>query len=469
MNIERKELAPFNEEITLTIHKDDFEKEFMDELRKYRQQASLKGFRKGKTPMSVIKRMFGKSLLGEIIQKKLEEGINNYLTENKINTLGQPIPSDDQKEKELDPSSLEDFTYKFEIGLSPEFEVQGLSKEDTFPKYVIKVPDEKIEEEMDRLRKRMGQYEEIEEGEIEAEDLIDLDAKELENGKVKPKGWDTYFSVSIDRLADDKLKSELIGKKKGYSVQVDLTNLEQNTDQKFINKHYLNLDEDEQKEIGNFFEGKVAKIRRMALAEMDEEFFKQAFGKDSVDNEEKARGEIEASYLDAYGKQADVLLFKDLQDHLLQKNTLELPEVFLKKWLLVSNPEVSTDQVDSEFGPFKENLRWNLIRNKLINKYNIDIGVEQIKDVFKAQITSYFGANVDQNAPFVVETIDRMMQNKEQVEKVYQDLLFDQLYESMEGEITIDPKPIDLAEFEKLLADEQNKNKVAELVGSEEE
>ena len=133
MNIERKELAPLNEEITLTIHKDDFEKEFMDELRKYRQQASLKGFRKGKTPMSVVKRMFGKSLLGEIIQKKLEEGINNYLTENKVNTLGQPIPSDDQKEKELDPSSLEDFTYKFEIGISPEFEVQGLSKEDSFP------------------------------------------------------------------------------------------------------------------------------------------------------------------------------------------------------------------------------------------------------------------------------------------------------------------------------------------------
>jgi trigger factor len=136
---------------------------------------------------------------------------------------------------------------------------------------------------------------------------------------------------------------------------------------------------------------------------------------------------------------------------------------------LVSNPEVSPDQVDSEFGPFTENLKWNLIRNKLISKYNIDIGVEQIKDVFKAQITSYFGANVDQNAPFVTETIDRMMQNKEQVEKVYQDLLFDQLYESMEAEITIDPKPIELEAFEKLLADEQNKNKVAELVGSEEE
>ena len=469
MIVDRKELSPLHEEITVTVEKADYEKEFKDQLKKYRNEASLKGFRKGKTPISVIRRMFGKSLLSDLVQKKIEEAVNGYIQENKLKTLGQPIPSEDQKTQELDTTDLADFTYKFELGVSPEFEVQGLSKENSFPKYKLQVPDEKIVGEIDNLRKRMGEWEEIEDGKIEENDLIDFEAVELENGEIKSKGWETYFSVSMDRLIDEDLKTELLGKSQKYVVRLDLTNLEKNTDQKFINKYYLNLDEDEEKDIGNLFEAKVAKVRRMKLAEMNEEFFKQAFGDENVDSEEKAKEKIIDSYQDVYGKQADVLLFKKLQEFLLEKNNVDLPEAFLKKWLLESNPEIQEHQLESEFDAFKDNLRWNLIRNRLIEKYEINVEVEEIKAAFIKQIAGYLGGNVDPEMPFVQETVNKMMQNQEQVEKVYQDILFDRLYENMETEISIDFESIDLNEFDKVLEEEQKKGSVRELVNSEEE
>ena len=469
MNVDRKEISPLNEEITLTISTEDYESEFKDELRQYRQKASLKGFRKGKTPLSVVKRMFGKSLLAEIIQKKLEEGINSFITDNNLKTLGQPIPCEGQEDQEFNTNELEDFVYKFEIGLSPSFEVAGLSRENSFPKFAIKVPDHKVEEELDRLRKRMGQFEDVEDATIEESDLVDFEAKELDGEAVKEKGWETYFSIGMDRLVDNNLKEELLGKKKNHVTRVDLTNLEANTDQKFINKYYLNLDENEEKDIGNSFEAKVAKIRRMKPAEMNEDFYKQAFGKPEIDNEEKAREEIVNSYQDAYGKQADILLFRDVQDHLLEVNELQLPEAFLKKWLVFSNPEIEDSQLDNEFGAFKNNLKWNLIRNKLIEKYGIEIDAQEIKDSFTKQISQYFGGSVDPELPYIKETVDKMMENREQVEKVYQDLMFDRIYEAMEADISIDPKPIELEDFEKLLEEKQNENKVSALVDSEEE
>ena len=153
----------------------------------------------------------------------------------------------------------------------------------------------------------------------------------------------------------------------------------------------------------------------------------------------------------------------------MEKNNPELPEGFLKKWLLATNPELTEDQITTEFGPFKDNLKWNLIRNNLIEKYEINIEVDEIRSAFQKQITSYFGANVDPEMPFVKETVDKMMQNREQVEKVYQDIMFDRLYESMEAEISVDPNPIDLEAFEKILEEQQQQNTVKELVNTEEE
>ena len=200
MNIEKKEIAPYHEEITVTIEKSDYEQDFKDQLRKYRREAALKGFRKGKTPMGVIKRMFGKSLLSDLVQKKIEESVNEYITNNERKTLGQPIPAEDQKIQELDINEFNDYSYKFELGYSPNFELAGLSKDHSFSKYKVEVPQEKIDEEIERLQTRMGEWEEIDEGGIEENDLVDFEAQEMEEGEFKPKGWETYFSVSMDRI-----------------------------------------------------------------------------------------------------------------------------------------------------------------------------------------------------------------------------------------------------------------------------
>ena len=457
---------PLTEVILLEMETADYAPDFESELRKYRQKASFKGFRKGKTPMGFVKKMVGKSLMAEVVQKKLESSLYEYLENEKLDLLGQPIPADKEQDNNFDVNAPKKLTFEFEIGLAPVFEINGVRNEDDYSKYRVTIPAEEVNSELNRIRKQLGEYAEVEDG-IQDDDILEIEAKELDGESIKEKGWDTAFSTFVSDLNDDR-KAKVKTLKLKDVFQFDIYQLEKDKDEKYVRKYLLNLDEDEEKEIGHFFEGTIVKIKRQELAPLDQEFFDKAFAGQDIHNEEEAKAFIEKSISDMYGKQAEALLFRDIQERLLEKNTPEMPDAFLKRWLLVTNENLTQEQIDAEFDGFRKNLIWTIIRNRLIKGYDLNVEADEIRAAFRQQISGYF-SGYDPGEEFMDRMVNQMMSERKQVEKVYDDILYDKLFEKIAAEISIAEKPIEKEAFIKIMEEARQAAKTNQLQALAEE
>ncbi|WP_235297216.1 trigger factor [Portibacter marinus] len=446
MNVTKNEIDALNASLHITIEPADYKDQFNKELNKYRGKAQLKGFRKGKTPISTIKKMYGKSILAETINNMLSETLNNFITDEKLETLGQPIPSEDSPEVDFNVKELPTYEFHFDLGLAPQFEVQGM--EDGVERKVVEVPEEIVTEELDLARKRHG-TEIFPEEDIEENDLITISAVELEDGKVKKKGWETGFQVLVRDVVDEK-KEEILKLKKSDQFTFNIRDFEKDKDEKHVNKYLLNLDEEEEKEIGDMFQGTIDKVSRIAPAEMNQEFFDKYTGKENAEtSEEEIRKNIRESIENHYKTQTKNLLYKNIMDHLMEANEIDLPEDFLKRWIKMSNEKATDEIIEDEFEAFSQNLRWNLIKSKLEEKYDIQVLPEDIREGFKRRISAYFGGNpqgidLDQMA-------DSMMKNQEQFRQVYDEEKAEKLFEAISEDMNIVENPISLEEFKELV------------------
>lgn len=449
--IVREDIDNLNAVLSITLEKADYEPRLNSELQKYRQKASFKGFRKGKTPTKMVKKLVGKSVLGDIINELIQQEMLSYLTKDEINILGQPIPSKDQPPLDFDLNDLQNYEFKFDLGLSPDFEVEGLSRETTMEKYVVNIPDEQVEEELQANRRRFGGRiypEEIQDG-----DFLKLSIKQLENGSVKEEGIESEFSLLVESIADEAVKQEVIGKKLGDTLTLNLLTLEKDRDEAYVRKYYLNMTEDDEREIGQDYEATIEEISRIESAALDQDFFNKVFGEGEVSSEEEAREKIRKLIRSRYDREAEGLMFRDLQDLLMEKNQPELPDAFLKRWLVATNENVSEAEIDDAYEGFSKSLRWNLVRNKLLQRFELSVSPEEIMDAFRMRVLSYFGNSPYANADFVNSMAQRLMEDEKQMEQVREELLDDKLYEAMAAEITVQENPIEIEAFEKVVQD----------------
>lgn len=435
-----------NSVLTITFQKEDYEPKLNAAINKQRKEAHMKGFRKGRTPLGFIKKMYGRAILADVINNALHDEVTKFLQEEDINVLGQPLPSEDQPEYGFEINNLSDFTFSFDLGLAPKFEVQGLDESNVFEKYAVKVPADAVEKEFDVARKRVGQRVSIDEV-IEEDDMLSLNAEELADGEVKEKGWASTFSVLVKDL-NPETKTEVLTKKKGDKIRFNIYQLEaSDRGEEHVKKYLLNVTENDQDvEIGEEFEATIDDVNRVVAADLDQAFFDKFFGEGQVKSEEEARAKIEEGLSKQYDRQAESLLFRDFQEDLLEKNPLELPEAFLKRWLKYSNEETTDEMIDKEFDRFSQNLRWSLVRSKAVNKFDIKITDDEIFEAFKDRIRSYFGGYGDELV--ILNTANRLMQDKNQVDQVYQELIADRLFEAISGAVTIKEKEISAEDLE---------------------
>ena len=437
-----------NVSISLTIEKADYESKFNEELGKYRTKAHLKGFRKGKTPMTTIKRMYGKAVLADTINNVLQEKLTGYLKDEKIEYLGQPIPSEGQENFDFNVKDLGNFEFLFDLGLAPEFDVKGVDETDSVKRYKLEIPESTIMEELDIARKRAG-TEIYPEDSIEEQDILTIHAVELDGKEKKEGGWQTSFTLLVNQMADDKLKKKVLKMKKGDSFDFDITKIEKNQDEKYVRKYLLNLEEGDDREIGSLFSGTINKISRIEPAEMNQDFFDKNFGPDTVKTEEEAKAKVEESLQSYYSEQTKSLMFREIMDSLMEKNEMELPVEFLKRWLKLNNEKATDEVIEAEFDPFSKNLKWNLIRSKLEKRFEVEAKPEDIKEAFKNQIQSYFGGNapdIDLDA-----MADRLMQNNEQFSKVYEEVMAEKLFTAITEFIQVEEETISLDDFNDLV------------------
>ena len=445
----RENLDDLSAKLTVSITKDDYEPKLKSELNKYRKKVNMKGFRPGKAPIGIIKKMYGKAILADVINDQLQSELSNYLSEEKINILGQPLPTEDQEKFDFSINNLIDFSFDFEIGLAPEFELQGLSEGTTLKEYAVTVPAEMIEEDLLQVRNRVGERVSTTETIVE-KDIIKLNAEELDGDRLKENGWATTFTLLVEMIADEDLKKEVLTKKAGDKIQFDIYKLEKDKTEEYVRKYMLNVeDADSDREIGADFEATIEEVTRLEPAELNQEFFDKFFGEGAVNSEEEAKAKLEEDISKYFQKQAESLLFRDAQDFLLEENKLNLPDTFLKKWIKATNEGMNEKSIEKDYEGFAKNLQWSLIRSKIVDQFKLEVNEEELLEGFKERIRSYFGGYGDELV--VLNTANRLMQDEKQVDQLYNELMADKIFHAVKGAITVKPEKIEKDKFEEVL------------------
>lgn len=453
--IVREDIDNLNAVVTVTLEKSDYEEQFDQELLKFRKQAAMKGFRKGKTPASMVRKMYGKGVLADIVNNLLSKELYGYLNDEKLEILGQPLPSADQPYIDFDTKELNDFVFKFDLGLSPQFEVQGLTQDAVFGRYQVEMSDEAVQKELDDYRKRLGERKEVTD-EIKEGDFVKFAAKSVAGD------FQTEFGIMVDEIENQAFKDELFTKKIGDTIRTNIYNWFSEPDEHYIRHHLLNLEhEDHDTQIGQEFDLTLTEATRQEEQELNQEFFDKAFGPGAVSTEEEAKELLRKDATQFFDKQANALLFRDFQDHLMEKNTLQLPAEFLLRWLKVSNEKVAPELIERDYPAFAKNLQWTLIRNKLGKQFEIQISEEEIIEAFKNRVRSYFGGYG--NEEMINATAQRLLEDEKQFNEMYEDLLVDRLHEEIEKVVTIHPKIVDREAFNKVMEEARASAQAAQV------
>ena len=454
MSVVKEQIDDLNAKVVITIAQEDYKGSFEEELKKYRQKAQIKGFRKGKTPTSFIKKVYGKQVLSEVVMNKLQEELNKFLTDSELKVLGQPMMDPDQKVYEYEPNELEDYAFNFTIGLVPEFELVDIADSDSFDFHKIKVESKLIDDEIANAQKRFGEMTHPTEGPVD-EDVLAFKVAELEGDQVKEDGINASFSMLFNKIkpaAQDVIKKLKTGDEFNY----DLYDLAEENDEAYVNKYFLGL-EDGQEPGGNTYKITIDQLRRVVPAAIDEPLFAKMFGPDTeIKTEEEARTKMEEEIGKYYESQSDILLFKDVRVKLLADNNFDLPDEFLKSWLKTQKERSEQDNSEEGYKKFQEGLRWSLIQDKVSKKLEIKVEQEEIVNRMRTTIMSYFG-NQPVDPQMIQATLERMMQNQDEVNRMYEQIMSEKVFASLKEKLFLNIKEISLDDF-KALVEEESKD-----------
>jgi len=428
MKIEKNQIDELNAELTLVIEKEDYLPDFKKQLQSYRDKAQIKGFRKGKTPISVIKKMYGPAIIQESVSKILTDQINNIIESDDYNIIGEPYLIDRENLPVIDHKTPEDYSYKFELGLEPEFSLAGISESDTYTKYKVDISKEMIDDEVESLLKRVGEQKSIK-GPATDNDIVYFIGKELEGDNIKPGGHISEFSSGLDRI-NESYASQLEKLEVGASLDVDVYQLEKDLKAEQVEKYLLKVEEDQDlTSMGSDFRLEIKDIVRLVKGEMNQETFDKAFGKDEVTTEEAARDKIKEFLEGHFDTEANNLLNREIMENLMTVNSIQLPEGFLKKWLTEKSEEAFTDE---QFEGFKKEMKWRIIKKKMVKKYEVDVQEQEILQYFINAIRNY--------SPYIDEeslktTAFSLMKNREQLNKAVETISSEKVFTKVREDV----------------------------------
>ena len=255
MKVEKTVIDNLNAELKLVIEKEDYLDDYKNKIKSYRQKSHMKGFRKGKTPLAMIQKMYGSSTMQESVSKVLTDKINEIIAGDEFNIIGEPLLLNEDKLPHIDYKDPGEYIYEFQLGLEPEFEVDGIDESDTYTKYLVDADDALINEEIQSIRMNLGTNESTNDAIIE-EDDVSFELLELEGDKIKPGGHSSEMKIQVSQISEDYSK-DIIGKKKGDSIDVDIYKFETNVTGEYVNKLILKLPDEEDVILpGNMFQSK---------------------------------------------------------------------------------------------------------------------------------------------------------------------------------------------------------------------
>ena len=447
MIVTRENVDALNATLKVQVKPEDYKDKVKAILEKQRKEAKIKGFRPGHVPMSLIEKQFGKSALADVLNNIVNDSLYNYINENKIEILGNPIPSE-TTEVQGDFNNPADFEFTYDIGLSPEVEVKvdGRSKYE----YVkVKVDEELINKQIDDLRRRYGKLVAAENA--EDKDLVLAQFVELnEDNSIKEGGIMHSSTISMEFVEDKKVRKELTGKKVGDKLTVDPLKVSRGGKDTAA---MLGIKEEELANIGKNFQITINEIKRMELAELNQELFDRLFGADTVKTEEDLREKVKNDLSEMFVNDSDKLLTRSIFDDLLEKTKLELPNEFLKRWIRMSNEKpITPEQIDAEYDGYAQSLKWQLIQNTIFKKNDLKIEQEEVvsytKELLKNNFAQY-GMPTPEDKE-LTETAMGLLSKKEESNRIVEMLADKKLTDYFKNTVKLKEKELEYDKFVEL-------------------
>ncbi len=458
MNIEKELIDDLNAVVHITINKDDYESRVEKVLKDYRKKANMPGFRPGKVPASLVKKMYGKSVLVDEINKLVSENLSKYISENEMNILGEPLPS--EKQQTIDFDQDEQFKFSFDLALSPEVEVK-LSKRDKLPYYQIEVTDDMIEGQKKNVTSRFGtteQREEATENSLLKGDFVQLDksGNELEEGI---KAEDAVMSTAI--IKSDKEKKKIIGAKVGDEIVLEPKKaFPDETEISYL----LKITKEQAAEIDGKFKFTIKEITEYIDPELNQDLFDKIFGPGKVTSEEEFTAQVKEDLENTLKMESEYRFSIDAKEKLMNKVDMKLPEDFLKRWIKATNQgkddqDLSDEQIENEMPRFLEDLKWQIIRNEIIKENDIKVEQKDVVDFAKKSARLQFMQYGLNNVPdeHLENYAMDMLKNEDQQRSMTEGAINDKVMEFVKEAVKVDVKVVSRDEFNKLF--EENKKK----------
>lgn len=441
MNISKKEIDKLNAEVVINLGPSDYEEKVNEAIKKVQRNAAMPGFRPGKVPAGLIKKQYGTSILVEELNKLLNDTLHNYINENKIEILGNPLPKEEQP---VDWANQKEFTFTYQIGLAPQFDLK-IDNSHSFNYKKVKVDEELVEKYIKDVRRNYGKPVNPEvagDKDVLFVDIVELDAA----GTIVPGGVFKSTSVGIDRLKNEALKSKLIGLKKEDKLVISVNELYETALDKSVS---LGIDKEAAENFNANIQLTVKNIARLDDADINQELFDKIYGEGKITTEEEFRNKIREELGLMFNQDSDRDLRKEIEKTLISKLNLQLPDEFLKRWLMAVNEKpLSKEQLEKEYPDYSEAMKWRLIENKIIKENNIVVNAEEATEEAKTFIKGEYARYGQTPQEEEVEKIAKDLLTKEkEAQKIFENLYAKKVLDLIKTNCKLENKEVSYNEF----------------------
>ncbi len=456
MNVTFEKKDDLNGTISVKISTEDYLANYDKRLRDYSKKANIPGFRAGHAPKSMIEKMVGNNLLLEEINTLASKGLFDYIEENKLNVLGQPVMNDDTKIDELTKTA--EYTFSFDIGLSPEIEL-NISAADTFTKYTVEVTPEMIDDEVERMTKRFGNLVDVDV--VGENDMVYVGLTELlESGEALEGGVDAEsVPVAVNTITNEEIKAKVLAAKKGDTFTVNIFGLFNNDEGEM--SHALGVQKQTIGDLSPDFKLELKEIKHTEKAELNQELFDKLYGENTITSEEELREKLKAEILGYFDQQAQHLLEHELFDHLVAKHNITLPDAFLKRWLIDRHADkFNQDNIEEGYIPEANYLKNHILEEKILLSAGIKIDEADIRDAAFAYTKNMFGAYGNQGISdeVMMSIVEPQLKKEDFRSRMINVAARTKVNEYILNTVTIETKAVPTEEFNQIISQHNNKH-----------
>jgi len=455
MNITKENKDELNAVLKIQVDKEDYRERVDKTVKDYKKKAKMDGFRPGKVPEGLIRKMYGRAIKVDEVNKLVSEKLSEYLKSEDLNILGEPLPSKEEQ-KSIDWDNDEQLEFAFDIAMAPEFEVK-ISGHDKIPYYTIQITDELIDKQVENYQQRLGEFKPIDQVE-NLDEMITAHITELdEQGSIREGGiHKENATITLSVVKDEDIKKQFENAALADKIDIDLKKAFPNDTEI---SSMLNIEKDKAAELEGLFRIDIQEVKKFEQAEVNQELFDKIYGEGNVTSNEEFREKIKEELEKQIKPESERKFAHDVKEHFVRKVDPKIPSEFLKRWLKETQNDLSEEDIEKDFSRFEHDVKWDLIKNKISRENEIQVEENEIlelaKQVTQQQFQQYGLGNLpdEQIENYAQEILKKDEDRRKLHERKYEEKVVEHIKEHVKAE----EKEVTSDEFQKLIEADQNK------------